>query len=139
MLLGSVSLAPVDVAQLYQGLATGGFNTPLRTIREVTDADNEPLSRYNLKVDQVADPAAVHLVQYAMQETMQEGTGRSAYYTLPDQLTLAGKTGTTDDGRDARFAGFSGDLESGAWVGRDDKIGRASCRERGWMSVGGGA
>lgn len=120
MLLGSVSLAPVDVAQLYQGLATGGFNTPLRTIREVTDADNEPLSRYNLKVDQVADPAAVHLVQYAMQETMQEGTGRSAYYTLPDQLTLAGKTGTTDDGRDAWFAGFSGDLLAVAWVGRDD-------------------
>ncbi len=120
MLLGSVSLAPVEVAQMYQGLATGGFNTPLRTIREVTDADNEPLSRYNLKVDQVADPAAVHLVQYAMQETMQEGTGRSAYYTLPDQLTLAGKTGTTDDGRDAWFAGFSGDLVAVAWVGRDD-------------------
>ncbi|RMJ02515.1 Penicillin-binding protein 1B [Marinobacter litoralis] len=120
MLLGSVNLAPVDVAQLYQGLATSGFNTPLRTIREVTDADNEPLSRYNLKVDQVADPAAVHLVQYAMQETMQEGTGRSAYYTLPDQLTLAGKTGTTDDGRDAWFAGFSGDLLAVAWVGRDD-------------------
>jgi len=120
MLLGSVSLTPVEVAQLYQGLATGGFNTPLRTIRDVTDARNEPLSRYNLKVDQVADPAAVHLVQYAMQETMQEGTGRSAYYSLPDELTLAGKTGTTDDGRDAWFAGFSGDLVAVAWVGRDD-------------------
>ena len=120
MLLGSVSLAPVDVAQLYQGLATSGFNTPLRTIREVTDANNEPLSRYSLKVDQVADPAAVHLVQYAMQETMQEGTGRSAYYTLPERLSLAGKTGTTDDGRDSWFAGFSGDLVAVAWVGRDD-------------------
>ncbi|WP_061333562.1 penicillin-binding protein 1B, partial [Marinobacter excellens] len=59
LLLGSMSLAPVEVAQLYQGLATSGFNTPLRTIREVTDARNEPLSRYNLKVDRVADPAAV--------------------------------------------------------------------------------
>lgn len=120
MLLGSISLSPVDVAQLYQGLATSGFNTPLRTIREVTDAANEPLSRYSLKVDQVADPAAVHLVQYVMQETMQEGTGRSAYYRLPDSLTLAGKTGTTDDGRDSWFAGFSGDLLAVAWVGRDD-------------------
>src|SRR5690606_11902544 len=120
MLLGSISLSPVDVAQLYQGLATSGFNTPLRTIRVVTDAANEPLSRYSLKVDQVADPAAVHLVQYVMQETMQEGTGRSAYYRLPDSLTLAGKTGTTDDGRDSWFAGFSGDLLAVAWVGRDD-------------------
>lgn len=120
MLLGAVSMNPVMVAQMYQGLATSGFNTPLRTIREVTDASGEALTRYSLKVDQVADPAAVHLVQYAMQETMQEGTGQSAYYTVSDELSLAGKTGTTDDGRDAWFAGFSGDLLAVAWVGRDD-------------------
>lgn len=81
----------MTVAQIYQGLATSGFNTPLRTIREVTDAGGEALSRYSLEVEQVADPAAVHLVQYAMQETMQEGTGRSAYYTVPQELTLAAK------------------------------------------------
>ncbi len=120
MLLGSISMTPVTVAQMYQGLATSGFNTPLRTIREVTDSQGEPLNRYPLEVDQVADPAAVHLVQYAMQEVMQEGTGRSAYYTIPEQLTVAGKTGTTDDGRDSWFAGFSGDLLAVAWVGRDD-------------------
>ncbi|MBD3656050.1 penicillin-binding protein 1B [Marinobacter sp.] len=120
MLLGAVSMSPVTVTQIYQGLATSGFNTPLRTIRQVTDAKGEPLSRYNLKVDQVADPAAVHLVQYAMQETMQEGTGRSAYRFVPGSLTLAGKTGTTDDGRDSWFAGFSGDLLAVTWVGRDD-------------------
>ncbi|SFM36845.1 penicillin-binding protein 1B [Marinobacter pelagius] len=120
MLLGSVSMTPVTVAQMYQGLATSGFNTPLRTIREVTGSQGEPLNRYPLEVDQVADPAAVHLVQYAMQEVMQEGTGRSAYYTIPEQLTVAGKTGTTDDGRDSWFAGFSGDLLAVAWVGRDD-------------------
>jgi penicillin-binding protein 1B len=120
MLLGSVSMSPITVAQMYQGLATSGFNTPLRTIREVTDASGKALSRYSLEVEQVADPAAVHLVQYAMQETMQEGTGRSAYNTVSRQLTLAGKTGTTDDGRDSWFAGFSGDLLAVAWVGRDD-------------------
>lgn len=120
MLLGSVSMTPVTVAQIYQGLASSGFNTPLRTIRQVTDADGKALSRYSLEVDQVADPAAVHLVQYAMQETMQEGTGRSAYRSVSEDLTLAGKTGTTDDGRDSWFAGFSGDLLAVAWVGRDD-------------------
>jgi len=120
MLLGAVAMNPVMVAQMYQGLATSGFNTPLRTIREVTDASGEALTRYSLKVDQVADPAAVHLVQYAMQETMREGTGKSAYYTVPNELSLAGKTGTTDDGRDAWFAGFSGDLLAVVWVGRDD-------------------
>jgi penicillin-binding protein 1B len=120
MLLGAVAMNPVMVAQMYQGLATSGFNTPLRTIREVTDANGQALTRYSLKVAQVADPAAVHLVQYAMQETMREGTGKSAYYTVPEELSLAGKTGTTDNGRDAWFAGFSGDLLAIAWVGRDD-------------------
>jgi penicillin-binding protein 1B len=120
MLLGSVAMTPVTVAQIYQGLATSGFNTPLRTIRRVTDSAGEPLSRYSLKVDQVADAASVHLVQYAMQEAMQEGTGRSVYRTVPRALTLAGKTGTTDDGRDSWFAGFSGDLLAVTWVGRDD-------------------
>lgn len=120
MLLGAVAMEPVTVAQVYQGLATSGFNTPLRTIRDVTDARGDALNRYNLEVNQVADPAAVHLVQYAMQEVMREGTGRSAYYTIPESLGLAGKTGTTDDGRDSWFAGFSGDLLAVTWVGRDD-------------------
>ena len=120
MLLGSVAMTPVTVAQLYQSLATSGFNTPLRSIRQVTDAEGEPLSRYHLEVNQVADPAAVHLVQYAMQETVQEGTGRSVYRYLPEALSLAGKTGTTDDGRDSWFAGFSGDYLAVAWLGRDD-------------------
>ncbi|PAV27508.1 penicillin-binding protein 1B [Tamilnaduibacter salinus] len=120
MLLGAASLSPVEVASLYQGIATGGFNTPLRTIREVTTAGGESLSRYGLEVKQVVDPAAVHLVQYAMQEVMQEGTGKSAYRYLPRELGLAGKTGTTNDGRDSWFAGFSGDLLAVSWVGRDD-------------------
>ncbi|WP_404367874.1 penicillin-binding protein 1B [Marinobacter sp.] len=120
MLLGAVSMTPVGVASLYQGLATSGFNMPLRSIRDVTTADGQSLSRYSLAVDQVVDPAAVHLVQYAMQETMREGTGRSAYRSLPGDLGLAGKTGTTDDGRDSWFAGFSGDVLAVAWVGRDD-------------------
>ncbi len=120
MFLGSVTLSPVAVAQIYQGLATSGFNAPLRTIRDVTGADGAVLSRYSLEVDQVADPAAVHLVQYAMQEVMREGTGRSAYRFVDESLGLAGKTGTTDDGRDSWFAGFSGDLLAVTWVGRDD-------------------
>lgn len=120
MLLGAVSMTPVTVAQLFQGLATSGFNTPLRSIREVTSANGEALSRYPLQVEQVADPATVHLVQYALQEVMQEGTGRSAYRWVPRELSLAGKTGTTDDGRDSWFAGFSDDLLAVAWVGRDD-------------------
>jgi penicillin-binding protein 1B len=53
MLLGSVSLPPIEVAQVYQTIAAGGFRAPLRTIREVLDASGRPLNRYPLAVEPV--------------------------------------------------------------------------------------
>lgn len=120
MLLGAGALTPMEVAGMYQTLANGGFNTPLRGIRSVLTADGEPLGRYPFKIQQRFDPGAIYLLQYAMQRTMREGTGRSVYSQLPSSLNLAGKTGTSNDSRDSWFAGFSQDLLSVVWLGRDD-------------------
>lgn len=120
MLLGAGSMRPIEVADMYQTLANGGFNTPLRAIRSVVAADGEPLSRYPFKIEQRFDTGAIYLTQYAMQRAMLEGTGRSAYNQLPRSLGLAGKTGTTNDSRDSWFAGFSQDLLAVVWLGRDD-------------------
>ena len=120
MLLGAGGLRPIEVAGVYQTIANGGFNTPLRAIRSVVAADGEPLSRYPFKIEQRFDPGAIYLTQYAMQRTMVEGTGRSVYNQVPKSLTLAGKTGTTNDSRDSWFAGFSQDLLAVVWLGRDD-------------------
>lgn len=120
MLLGAGGLRLIEVADMYQTLANGGFNTPLRGIRSVVAADGEPLSRYPFKIQQRFDAGAIYLTQYAMQRAMQEGTGRSAYNQVPRSLALAGKTGTTNDSRDSWFAGFSQDLLAVVWLGRDD-------------------
>tara|TARA_R100000049_G_C1946446_1_gene91769 strand:- start:1029 stop:2420 length:1392 start_codon:yes stop_codon:yes gene_type:complete len=120
MLLGAGGLRPIEVAGVYQTIANGGFNTPLRAIRSVVAADGEPLSRYPFKIEQRFDPGAIYLTQYAMQRTMLEGTGRSVYNQIPKSLALAGKTGTTNDSRDSWFAGFSQDLLAVVWLGRDD-------------------
>lgn len=120
MLLGAGALSPIEVADMYQTIANGGFNTPLRGIRSVLTADGEPLRRYPFQIQQRFDPGAIYLTQYAMQRTMREGTGRSVYNQLPSSLTLAGKTGTTNDSRDSWFAGFSQDLLAVVWLGRDD-------------------
>jgi len=120
MLLGAGGLRPIEVAGVYQTIANGGFNTPLRAIRSVVAADGEPLSRYPFKIEQRFDPGAIYLTQYAMQRTMLEGTGRSVYNQVPKSLALAGKTGTTNDSRDSWFAGFSQDLLAVVWLGRDD-------------------
>jgi penicillin-binding protein 1B len=120
MLLGSVSLPPIEVAQVYQTIAAGGFRAPLRTIREVLDASGRPLNRYPLAVEPVVSDDAAFLTQWAMREVVKQGTATWLNQRLPASLVVAGKTGTTNDMRDSWFAGFSGDKVVVAWVGRDD-------------------
>ena len=120
MLLGAGGLAPMQVATMYQTLANGGFNTPMRGIRSVLTAEGEPLKRYPFQIQQRFDPASIYLIQNAMQRVMREGTGRSVYNVLPSNLNLAGKTGTSNDSRDSWFAGFSQDVLAVVWLGRDD-------------------
>ncbi|MBV7564964.1 penicillin-binding protein 1B [Pseudomonas sp. sia0905] len=120
MLLGAGALTPMEVTGMYQTIASGGFNTPLRGIRSVLTAEGEPLKRYPYQIQQRFDAGAIYLLQNAMQRTMREGTGRSVYSQLPSSLTLAGKTGTSNDSRDSWFAGFSQDLLAVVWMGRDD-------------------
>jgi penicillin-binding protein 1B len=120
MLLGAGALSPIEVATMYQTIASGGFNTPLRGIRSVLTAEGEPLKRYPFQIQQRFDPGSIYLLQNAMQRVMREGTGKSVYNVLPSSLNLAGKSGTTNDSRDSWFAGFSQDLLAVVWMGRDD-------------------
>ena len=120
VLLGSVELTPLEVSQLYLTLAAGGFRTPVSGVNFVLDVDNKPLEAYPLEIEQVVEGQANNLVVHALQQVMQTGTGASINRSFAPQLTLAGKTGTTDDFKDSWFAGFSGDVLTVVWVGRDD-------------------
>ncbi len=119
-LLGALSLSPLEVMQLYQTIASNGFETPLRSIRSVLTAEGELLSSYSFELQQKFDPASMRLLQYALQETVREGTARSVYNRFPASLNLAGKTGTTNDQRDSWFAGFTGDYMAVSWLGFDN-------------------
>ena len=120
ILLGSIGMTPFEVAMLYQPLATGGFATPLRSITDVLDKDGEPLARYPVDTEEVIDSGPAYLIQWGMQQVVEKGTARSARSVLPADLKVAGKTGTSDEYRDAWFAGFSGNHLSVVWVGRDN-------------------
>ncbi|MCC5884958.1 MAG: penicillin-binding protein 1B [Gammaproteobacteria bacterium] len=120
LLLGAVEMSPVEVADLYQTLASGGYRSLPRAIREVTTADGAPLSRYPLTVARAIDPEPAYLVNRLLQEAIRSGTGRRARQLLPESWNLAGKTGTSDGLRDSWFAGFGGDRLAVVWVGRDD-------------------
>lgn len=120
LLLGAIEMPPIDVLQMYQTIAAGGYRTPLRAILAVTDQRNKTLQRYPLTVQQGPNPKAVFCLTAALQGVASRGTARSLQQTLPPGLTVAGKTGTTDQLRDSWFAGFSGTHVAVAWVGRDD-------------------
>lgn len=120
LLLGAVELTPFEVAQMYQGIAAGGYSAPLRAIREVLSAEGALLQRYPLSLRQVADPAAVYLLTAALHEVTRRGTAASLQNVLPRDKAVAGKTGTTDELRDTWFAGYSGEHLAVVWVGRDD-------------------
>ena len=120
MMLGAFDLSPIEVAQMYHTLASGGFRVPLRSIREVTDARGRKLSRYGVSVTLGVAPELNFLMVNALEAVMREGTGRAASRRLPPEFVSAGKTGTTDDLRDSWFAGFAGDRLAVVWLGHDD-------------------
>ncbi|HHL34048.1 MAG TPA: penicillin-binding protein 1B, partial [Desulfobulbaceae bacterium] len=120
LLLGAVDISPISILQMYQTIAAGGYRTPLRTILTVMDRNGRILQRYPLTVEQAARPAPVFCLTNTLQEVTRTGTAASLKHLLPPALTVAGKTGTTNDLRDSWFAGFSGSHVAVAWVGRDD-------------------
>ena len=119
LLLGALDLTPLEVTQIYNTLANGGFRVPLRAVRSVVDAQGNTLQRYPLEIRQAADPGTVYALNQALVQVMQRGTGRGAQQRLPATLVTAGKTGTSDGLRDSWFAGFSNDQLVVTWVGND--------------------
>jgi penicillin-binding protein 1B len=120
MLLGALALTPIEVAQVYNTLANGGFRVPLRAVRSVVAEDGELLQRYEIEITQAADPGSVYALNQALVQVMERGTGRTVRRQLPDDLVVAGKTGTSDDLRDSWFAGFTNDHLIVTWIGADD-------------------
>jgi penicillin-binding protein 1B len=120
LLLGAIDMAPIEVAQLYQTLASNGFRSPLRAVEAVTTGQGARLERYGIETEQVSDPESMYLLEYALQGVFNRGTAKSVTGRMEDSLPLAGKTGTTNDLRDSWFAGYGDDLVGVVWLGYDD-------------------
>jgi len=122
LLLGAVDLSPMQMAQAYQFLASGGQIQPLRAVRGVLDARGVALKRYDVTPApaQAGDAIAARLVSIALQDTVRNGTGRRLAADGLGHLAPAGKTGTSNDSRDSWFAGYTGSHLAVVWVGNDD-------------------
>ncbi len=116
--LGAIEATPAQVARAYAIFATGGVTPPLRAVTAVV-ANGRASDIRTAHGRHVARPDTTSLVTDMMRSVLDIGTGRGARLS---GLTIdaAGKTGTTNDLRDAWFAGFTPDLLAVVWVGRDD-------------------
>ena len=97
-LLGSVNLSPMDMLGVYQVFATGGFRTPIHSIRTVIDNRGRILQRTGLNTQRSIPPETNFLTNYTLQQVVENGTAKRAK-SLGSNLNLAGKTGTTNDYR----------------------------------------
>ncbi len=122
LILGAVDQSPYAMAQLYQFLASGGEIQPLHAVRGVLDPQGRLIKRYDKAAPpaQKGDAVAARLVGIALQYAVAAGTGRPLVRDGLGRLAPAGKTGTSNDGRDSWFAGYTGDHLAVVWVGNDE-------------------
>ncbi|WP_417607376.1 penicillin-binding protein 1B [Oceanimonas baumannii] len=119
MLLGTLELTPLEVNQLYLTLANQGLYQPLTSIRAIQDEAGELIYQHTAKASRVMDPEAGYLALYGMTRVVGGGTAAHLAARFPNRV-MAGKTGSTNDLRDAWFAGLDNEELVTAWVGRDD-------------------
>ncbi len=120
LILGSIDLSPYEVAQLYQGLASGGNVVPLSAVHSVLDERGGVLSRVPRPSGEASGEDVVKLVTVALNETTLSGTARSLSQGPGMRIDSAGKTGTSDGLRDSWYAGYTGEHLGIVWLGRDD-------------------
>ena len=116
--LGVFELTPYEVAQAYTLFMNGGSVRPLTAIDRI-DAGGKHLRPPAARLTQVARPDTTFLVTNMMRSVLNDGTGASARSNGFTQ-DAAGKSGTTNDLRDAWFVGFTPELLTVVWVGYDD-------------------
>lgn len=119
MILGALNLTPIEVAQAFQTIASGGNRAPLSALRSVIAEDGKVLYQSYPQAERAVPAQAAYMTLWTMQQVVQRGTGRQLGAKYPG-LHLAGKTGTTNNNVDTWFAGIDGREVVITWVGRDN-------------------
>ncbi len=115
--LGTSEVSPLELTTAYASFANGGNGTVAYGISEIDDSSGHVLyRRQGGGFGQMVAPVALGRMHELMTAVITEGTGRAARLDRP----AAGKTGTTQDYRDAWFLGFTADYVCGVWLGNDD-------------------
>ncbi|WP_127520167.1 transglycosylase domain-containing protein [Mesorhizobium sp. Z1-4] len=115
--LGTSEVTPLELTAAYVPFANGGYRPFVHFIEKVSTPEGKVLwQRRSGGIPRVVNARVVGMMNTMMSRTLEEGTGRKAYFGWP----AAGKTGTTQSSRDVWFVGFTANLTTGVWFGNDD-------------------
>lgn len=115
--LGTFEVKVIDMATAYSAIANGGYATWPHAIKEIYTRDGYQLYQREADTENlILDAGAVKDLTKMLEKVISQGTGRRA--KIPG--FAAGKTGTTQDYRDAWFVGFTDEYVIAVWVGNDD-------------------
>jgi penicillin-binding protein 1A len=117
--LGTGEVTPINLAAAYVPFANGGRGVFVHGIKRIRTADGEIIfERRGSGPGVVIDPRNVGRMNTMLRAAVEEGTGRRA--RLANGRPMAGKTGTSQDFRDAWFVGYTANMVAAVWVGNDD-------------------
>ncbi|GAA2837446.1 transglycosylase domain-containing protein [Aminobacter aminovorans] len=115
--LGTSEVTPLELTAAYVPFANGGYRPEVHIIRRVTTTEGKVLYENTAGGGpRVISPEVVGMMNAMMTGAVEEGTAKKAAFAWP----AAGKTGTSQNSRDAWFVGFTANLTTGVWFGNDD-------------------
>jgi penicillin-binding protein 1A len=116
--LGTSGVTLQELVNAYDVLADGGKKVTPFFIKKIVDRTGNVFEETKVKSEQVIDPRIAFMTSYIMRDVVESGTGRRVKSI---GRPVAGKTGTTNDIRDAWFIGFTPSLIAGVWIGFDQE------------------
>ena len=116
--LGTEEVTLHDLVQAYSPLANGGVRSEARTIIRIFDRRSNTVTENPAVLAAVLSPATAFVATSMMRDVMTYGTAKGLK-KFSQERPAAGKTGTTDDYRDAWFIGYTPQVVTGIWVGYD--------------------
>jgi penicillin-binding protein 1B len=117
--LGAFEVIPLELARAYCAFAADGVLPYPLSLKDVMDENDEVLQQTHVNIERVTSPAKAFIMTSMLQSVVTEGTGR-AVKESGIFWPVAGKTGTTNDYRDAWFVGYTPDILALVWVGFDN-------------------
>ena len=118
LVLGALEVSPLELAGAYTALAAGGERALPMPIVRLEKPGGRAIDKVRPREQAVASAESAWLVRELLRDVARSGTARGV--NLGSELETAAKTGTSSDKRDAWLAGFSGEIVTVVWVGRDD-------------------